>query len=98
LVGINFGVLFLRDDGVRNTDTPLEVLVRHVAYIAERIGIEHVALGSDFDGTTIPAALGDASGLLKLIDALRAHGFDAPSFAKIAYQNWLRVLEQTWGG
>lgn len=98
LVGINFGVLFLRDDGVRNTDTPLEVLVRHVAYIAERIGVEHVALGSDFDGTTIPAVLGDASGLPKLIEALRAHGFDDQSLVKIAHQNWVRVLEQTWGG
>lgn len=98
LVGINFGVLFLRDDGVRNADTPLDVLVRHVAYIAERIGIEHVALGSDFDGTTIPASLGDASGLPKLIDALRTHGFDDQALAKIAHQNWVRVLEQTWGG
>ena len=98
LVGINFGVLFLRNDGVRNTDTPLDLLVRHVAYIAERIGVEHVALGSDFDGTTIPQSLGDASGLPKLIDALRAHGFDDEALAKIAHQNWIRVLEQTWGG
>jgi len=98
LVGINFGVLFLRDDGVRNADTPLELLVRHVAYIAERIGIDHVALGSDFDGTTIPQSLGDAGGLPKLIDAMRAHGFDDRSVAKIAHQNWIRVLEQTWGG
>ncbi|MFJ6323012.1 MULTISPECIES: dipeptidase [unclassified Rhizobium] len=98
LVGINFGVLFLRDDGVKNADTPLEVLVRHVAYIAERIGIDHVALGSDFDGTTIPQALGDAAGLPKLIDALRAHGFDDQAIAKIAHENWVRVLEQTWGG
>ncbi|MFS8046520.1 dipeptidase [Rhizobium sp. BR 314] len=98
LVGINFGVLFLRDDGVKNADTPLDVLVRHVAYIAERIGIDHVALGSDFDGTTIPQALGDAAGLPKLIDALRAHGFDDQAIAKIAHENWVRVLEQTWGG
>ncbi|ENN88221.1 dipeptidase [Rhizobium freirei PRF 81] len=98
LVGINFGVLFLRDDGVKNADTPLDVLVRHVAYIAERIGIEHVALGSDFDGTTIPQALGDAAGLPKLIDALRAHGFDDQAIAKIAHGNWIRVLKQTWGG
>jgi len=97
LVGINFGVLFLRDDGVRNADTPIELLVRHIAYIAERIGIEHVALGSDFDGTTIPQSLGDASGLPKLIDALRAHGFDDQALGMIAHENWIRVLERTWG-
>ncbi|NLR97832.1 membrane dipeptidase [Rhizobium sp. P38BS-XIX] len=97
LVGINFGVLFLREDGVRNTDTPLDVLVRHIAYIAERIGVEHVALGSDFDGTTIPQSLADASGLPKLIDALRAHGFDDRTLRMIAHENWVRILEQTWG-
>ncbi|MDA4630774.1 membrane dipeptidase, partial [Escherichia coli] len=53
LVGLNFGVLFLRQDGVRNPDTDLSELVRHVDYIVDRIGIDHVALGSDFDGTTI---------------------------------------------
>ncbi|MBM7045854.1 MULTISPECIES: dipeptidase [Rhizobium] len=97
LVGINFGVLFLRDDGVRNTDTSLDVLVRHIVYIADRIGIERVALGSDFDGTTIPQSLGDASGLPKLIDALRAHGFDDQALGMIAHQNWIRVLERSWG-
>lgn len=98
LVGINFGVLFLREDGVRNTDTPLDVLVRHIAYIVERIGVEHVALGSDFDGTTIPQSLADASGLPKLIDALRAYGFDDQTLRMIAHENWVRVLEQSWGG
>ncbi|TIX86847.1 dipeptidase [Rhizobium sp. P44RR-XXIV] len=98
LVGINFGVLFLRDDGTRNADTPIELLVRHIAYIAERVGMEHVALGSDFDGTTIPQALGDAAGLPKLIDALRAHGFDDQAIRNIAHENWIRVLERSWGG
>lgn len=97
LVGINFGVLFLRDDGVRNPDTSLDVLVRHIVYIADRIGIERVALGSDFDGTTIPQSLGDASGLPKLIDALRAHGFDDQAIRNIAHENWIRVLERSWG-
>lgn len=98
LVGINFGVLFLRDDGVRNPDTGLDLLVRHIAYIADRIGIDRVALGSDFDGTTIPQSLGDASGLPKLIEALRAHGFDDQALAMIAHDNWIRVLERSWGG
>ena len=97
LVGINFGVLFLRDDGARNPDTSLDVLVRHIAYIADRIGIERVALGSDFDGTTIPQSIGDASGLPKLIDALRSHGFDDQALGMIAHENWIRVLERSWG-
>ncbi len=96
LVGINFGVLFLRDDGVKDASTGLDKLVRHVAYIAERIGIDRVALGSDFDGTTIPAELKDASGLPKLVDALKAHGFNDEELAKITRLNWIDVLDRTW--
>lgn len=98
LVGINYGVLFLRDDGIRNLDTPLDLIADHVCYIAERIGIDHVALGSDFDGTTVPNELKDAAGLPKLLDLLRLRGFDAASIRKVAHENWLRVLRQTWGG
>ncbi|WP_420963526.1 dipeptidase [Brucella sp. IR073] len=96
LVGINFGVLFLRDDGVKNPDTSLDLLVRHIAYVAERIGVDHVALGSDFDGTTIPQTLEDATGLPKLIEALRTHGFNEQEIAKIAHGNWISVLERSW--
>jgi membrane dipeptidase len=96
LVGINFGVLFLRDDGRRDESTGLDVLVRHIAYVAERIGIDHVALGSDFDGTTVPAELKDAAGLPRLIDALRVHGFSGDEVAKIASGNWIDALERSW--
>lgn len=96
LVGINFGVIFAREDSQRISDTPLSELVRHIDYIADRIGIEHVAFGSDFDGTTIPDALGDASNLQLLISALRVAGYDDETIAKISYQNWMRVLKQSW--
>ncbi|MGN7292836.1 dipeptidase [Rhizobium sp. SAFR-030] len=98
LVGINFGVLFLRDDGARNGDTPLSKIADHVAYVADRIGIQHVALGSDFDGTTVPKELGDAAGLPRLIEALRQRGFDDAALAAIGHGNWIDVLERTWGG
>lgn len=97
LVGINFGVLFLRDDGVKDANTSLDLLARHVAYVADRIGIDHVALGSDFDGTTIPAEMKDVTGLPRLIDSLRRHGFGDAELTKIAYENWLSVLWRTWG-
>jgi len=62
----------------------------------DRIGIDRVALGSDFDGATIPAAIGDASGLPRLIAALRGHGFDDAALKKIAYENWMRALRLSW--
>ena len=97
LAGINFGVLFLRQDGVKNPNTDLNELVRHVDYIVNRIGIDHVALGSDFDGTTIPAAMKDAADLQLLVEALRKGGYDDDALAKICHGNWVRVLEKSWG-
>ena len=54
LVGIVYAVGFIRDDGAEEADTPLSVIADHARYVADRIGAEHVALGSDFDGATHP--------------------------------------------
>jgi len=53
-------------------------------------GVDHVALGSDFDGATI--TLFDATGLPVLFDALLAARFNADEIARIAGGNALRVL------
>jgi membrane dipeptidase len=66
--------------------------------LAERLGIDGVALGSDFDGCTVPAPIADAAGLPRLFEHLRARGWDEAALRKLAHGNWLRVLERTWGG
>ncbi len=96
VVGINFAVSFLREDGGQVAATPLEQIVRHVAYVAGRIGIDHVAFGSDFDGALVPEELGGVAGLPKLVDALRAGGLDEEAVAKVTHRNWLRVLGESW--
>jgi membrane dipeptidase len=96
IVGLNFAVYDLRDDYEKNPDTPLELLVRHIDHLVGHLGIDGVALGTDFDGATVPAAIGDAAGVPKLIDALRIHGYDDAALRKIGYENWIRVLRQTW--
>jgi membrane dipeptidase len=97
IVGINFAVGFLREDGLFDVSTPLDAVLGHIDYIAERIGIDHVGLGSDFDGAKIPEAIGDAAGLPTVLDALRGRGYDEEAITKIAHANWLRVLRRTWG-
>jgi membrane dipeptidase len=97
LIGIVFAVAFLRADGAEDPDTPLSVVADHARYVAERIGAEHVALGSDFDGTTVPDAIGDAAGLPALFDALADAGFSAGELRAIGWENWRRVLERAWG-
>jgi membrane dipeptidase len=96
LVGIVFAPPFLRADGHDDPDTPLSTLVAHVRHAVEVAGIDHVALGSDFDGATIPAAIGDVAGLPRLLDALRDDGFGEAEVDQIAWGNWRRVLGQTW--
>jgi membrane dipeptidase len=96
VVGVNFSVNDVRPDAQHNADTPLQMLTRHFHYLVERIGMDRVAIGSDFDGATIPAAIKDASGLPNLIAALLASGFDEESVQKIAFENWMRVFRLTW--
>ncbi len=97
MVGLNFAVNFLREDAARDASTPLEVMVRQIDYLAERVGIDRVGFGSDFDGVLVPRELGDVSGLPKLMSALRERGYDDQALRKLAHENWVRVLRETWG-
>jgi len=96
LVGLNFEVSSVRADGHDDPDTPLDVLVRGVDYLVDRMGIDRVAFGSDFDGATMPRELCDVAGLPRLLEALTAHGYDAAALTKLTHENWLRVLGKTW--
>lgn len=97
VVGLNFATGFLAPDGSFDENLPLEVMVRHVDHLVSQLGIDGVAFGSDFDGAGIPAVIGDVKGVQKLLDALRDAGYDQEALEKIAWRNWLRVLELTWG-
>jgi membrane dipeptidase len=97
VVGVNFAVSFLRQDGGIQADTPVELIVEHVEHMLKHAGEDGVCLGSDFDGARIPAGLGNAAGLQTLVAALRAHGHGEELIDKVCYRNWLRVLGQTWG-
>lgn len=96
VAGVNFHIGFLRADGHGDRETSLAEIVRHVDYMAERMGIDHVALGSDFDGATMPHDLKDAAGLPKLMEALEDRGYSPEDLYKIAHGNWVRLLRQTW--
>lgn len=97
MVGLNFATVFLRPDGRKSTFSGWDPLLRHLDHLIAHLGEDHVGLGSDFDGATLPADIGDATGLPRLLDALRAHGYDTPLLKKIAHENWLALLTRTWG-
>ncbi|KTQ98011.1 peptidase [Aureimonas ureilytica] len=96
VVGLNFATAFLREDGRMDSDTPLDTMRRHLDALLERLGDDGVALGSDFDGATIPDAIGSAAGLPRLIEHLSAAGYSDALLEKIALRNWLSVLGRTW--
>jgi SAM-dependent methyltransferase len=96
VVGINFATAYVRSDGRSDPTTGLGQIVAHVDHVARRIGVEHVAFGSDFDGAAIPDELAGISGLPKLVAALRERGYGEADLDKITHANWLRVLERTW--
>ncbi len=96
LVGLNYAVTMLRPDARDDANTPLSDMVRHIDYMVERMGIDCVALGSDFDGATVPAEVADAAGNQNLVAALKAAGYSEVELAKICRENWLRVLAQAW--
>ena len=97
MVGLNFNCGFLHPEGNRESDLDLGVMVDHLDALIERLGDDKVGLGSDFDGATMPEGIRDVSLLPNLIDAMRARGYDDAAIRNIAYANWLRVMDQTWG-
>ncbi len=97
MVGVNFAVAFLRDDGRMVSDVPLEQMLRHLDHLIEHLGEDRVGFGSDYDGAIVPDALTTCAGLPDLRHAMAQHGYNDALMAKLCHENWLRVLEKTWG-
>lgn len=95
LVGLNFNVGFLRADCEDDPDTPIETMLRHLDHLIEHLGEDGVALGSDYDGCTVPLEIGDVTGLPRLVAAMRQAGYGEALIAKICHRNWLDLLART---
>lgn len=65
-------------------------IARSIAYAIDRVGVEHVALGSDWDGA-VPVPF-DAAGTIELTDALLAAGLDEAAIRAVMGENVLRML------
>jgi membrane dipeptidase len=75
---------------------PLSVLIDHIDHIAKVAGIDHVGLGSDFDGIAgqTPEGIDSAADLPKITEALMARGYSAEDCRKILGGNLLRVFRE----
>ncbi len=97
MVGLNFAVAFLRDDGRMLAEVPLEQMLRHLDHLITHLGEDRVGFGSDYDGAIVPEVLTSCASLPALRLAMAKHGYNDALMAKLCHENWLRVLEKTWG-
>lgn len=97
MVGLNYATVFLRPDGMKSSDMTWDPVLRHMDHLLGLLGEDHLGLGSDFDGATIPDGITDVAGLPNLLQAFRDHGYGEALIEKLAWKNWLAVLERTWG-
>jgi membrane dipeptidase len=74
---------------------PLKSLIDHIDHIAKVAGIDHVGLGSDFDGVSVlPQEIDSAADLPKITQALLDRGYKAEDIKKILGGNLLRVFRE----
>ena len=71
-----------------------EKIIEHIDYAVKIAGIDHVGLGSDFDGGPLPAGMTNASELPKITEALLRKGYSEKDIKKILGLNTLRLLER----
>jgi membrane dipeptidase len=72
-----------------------ERIIDHIDHVVKLVGPDHVGLGSDFDGATMPEGIEDCSKLPKITEALMRKGYKDDDIRKILGGNLLRVMEQT---
>lgn len=77
---------------------PFETIIDHIDYIAKLVGVDHVGLGSDFDGVrSMPKEMDDVTDLPKITKALFERGYSEEDLKKILGENLLRVFKKVTG-
>jgi membrane dipeptidase len=94
VIGINFCPSFLNESG----KATLEDVVEHINYVVDLVGIDYVAIGSDFDGIdSTPAGLEDVACFPALTQSLLEEGYSRNEVEKIMGENFLRVFKEVCG-
>lgn len=91
VINVNFYPKFL--DARFPEPVPLSRVIDHIEHIAGVTGVDHVGLGSDFDGiSAVPVGLEDVTKMPAIADALLDRGWSAVEIAQVLGQNMLRLL------
>ncbi len=94
VVGITFVPGFIAEDGWRKTP-PFAQLLNHIEYAIDVAGLDHVGIGSDFDGGG--DLLKDATEFPRITEGLSERGYSDAAIQKVLGGNHLRVFEAACG-
>jgi membrane dipeptidase len=85
---------YRREKGVPYAD--VRDIAKHIDHVVKLVGVDHVGLGSDFEGLgdDLPTGMKDVSGYPNLIRELLLLGYDEPAIEKICGGNFIRVWEE----
>jgi len=70
-------------------------IIQHIDHAVKIAGVDHVGLGSDFDGAVMPLGMQDVTHILQITDALLKKGYSESDIRKILGENTLRILSET---
>jgi membrane dipeptidase len=95
LIGIIVGPVFLAG----HLRASSEIIVDHIEHVIDRVGIEHVAIGTDFDGwlPSIPNDMRDCRDIRKVGHTLRERGFNDQQLEAIGWRNTVRFFQRLHG-
>lgn len=89
------GVVFYPPFISSSSNTNIDTVIKHIDYIKNRVGIDYVSIGSDYDGIeSTPFGLEDVSKMPKLTERLLRRGYTIPDIRKLMGENYLRVFKQ----
>lgn len=94
VIGVMFAPCFLR--GRLKADS--EAVLDHIEYVIDKVGIRHVAIGSDYDGwlPTIPDDHEDCRDVIRITHGLKKRGYSEEEVAMVIRDNALRVFTRAW--
>jgi len=103
VIQINFYPVFL-DDSFHEEDMSTaprpsyKRIVDHIDHVVSLVGIEHVGIGSDFDGIDVaPDGMENISMMPKVFEEMRRRGYSENDIAKVASENFFNVLSSSGG-
>jgi len=95
VIGITFVPNFLTQEKRKTT---VKDVVKHIDYLVEKVGVDYVGLGSDFDGTGgLPLGLEGVDKISNITEELLNRGYKEREIEKILGSNFLRVFKEVVG-